>query len=154
MHSSWIRFSVAGCILTVSTFSTVSTFAQTGPAKVTIAEVVERDLSSGRSFVGTVEPRRHSSIGSAVSGRVIEFLVNEGDRVIKGQPLAKLLTRNLDIQIAAAKAEQELRKHELLELKNGARVEERRESEARMQAAHSAMKLSLTKLASQGVDRT
>lgn len=147
MHSSWIRFSVAGCILTVSTFSTVSTFAQTGPAKVTIAEVVERDLSSGRSFVGTVEPRRHSSIGSAVSGRVIEFLVNEGDRVIKGQPLAKLLTRNLDIQIAAAKAEQELRKHELLELKNGARVEERRESEARMQAAHSAMKLSLTKLA-------
>lgn len=147
MHSSWIRFSVAGCILTVSTFSTVSTFAQTGLAKVTIAEVVERDLSSGRSFVGTVEPRRHSSIGSAVSGRVIEFLVNEGDRVIKGQPLAKLLTRNLDIQIAAAKAEQELRKHELLELKNGARVEERRESEARMQAAHSAMKLSLTKLA-------
>jgi multidrug efflux pump subunit AcrA (membrane-fusion protein) len=116
-----------------------------GPAKVTVAEIVERDLSSGRSFVGTVEARRHSSIGSAVSGRVIEFLVNEGDRVAKGQPLAKLLTRNVEIQIAAAKAEHELRQQELLELKNGARKEEREETEARMQAASAAMKLAQTK---------
>lgn len=122
--------------------------AQPGPAKVTVAEIVERhDLSSGRAFVGTVEARRHSSIGSAVAGRVTEFLVNEGDRVTKGQPLARLLTKNVEIQIAAAKAELELRKHELDELNNGAREEELRESEARMKAANAAMKLAQAKLA-------
>lgn len=143
MPSFGFRFFVA--CLTVATFCSELAFAQMPPAKVTVAEVIERDLSAGRAFVGTVEARRHSSIGSAVSGRVIEFLVNEGDRVTKGQPLAKLLTRNVEIQIAAAKAEHELRKHELLELNNGARKEERNEAEARMQAASAAMKLAQTK---------
>lgn len=134
--------------LAVTWFWTATAFAQLGPAKVTVAEILERhDLSSGRAFVGTVEARRHSSIGSAVSGRVTEFLVNEGDRVTKGQPLAKLLTKNVEIQIAAAKAELELRKHELDELNNGAREEELRESEARMKAAAAAMKLAQAKLA-------
>ena len=147
MQCFWFRIPVAGCALAACAFWSDWAFAQAGPAKVTVVQVVERDLSSGRAFVGTVEASRHSSVGSAVSGRVTEFLVRDGDRVIKGQPLAKLLTRNVEIQIAAAKAEHELRKHELLELNNGARLEEQRESEARMQAASAAMKLSLTKLA-------
>ncbi len=122
-------------------------WAQFGPAKVSVVEIAERsDIASGRAFVGTVEARRHSVVGSAVSGRVLEFLVNEGDRVEKGQPLARLLTRNLDIQIAAAKAEWELRKQELLELKNGTREEERREAEYRMQAAEAAARYAKTKL--------
>lgn len=145
-------FGLRSVVCTVSwtaiVISSGISFAQGGPAKVTVAEILERhDLSAGRSFVGTVEARRHSSIGSAVAGRVIEFLVNEGDRVTKGQPLAKILTKNVEIQIAAAKAELGLRKHELTELKNGAREEELRESEARMKAASAAMKLAQTKLA-------
>lgn len=145
MQPPGFRFFVACFVVAVATFCSELASAQMPPAKVTVAEIIERDLSSGRAFVGTVEARRHSSIGSAVSGRVIEFLVNEGDRVAKGQPLAKLLTRNVEIQIAAAKAEHELRKHELLELNNGARKEERSEAEARMQAASAAMKLAQTK---------
>ena len=147
MQSPGFRFLAACSAAAVTMFSFEPVFAQMPPAKVTVAEVIERDLSSGRAFVGTVEARRHSSIGSAVSGRVIEFLVNEGDRVTKGQPLARLLTRNVEIQIAAAKAEHELRKHELLELKNGARKEELSEAAARMQAANAAMKLAQAKLA-------
>ncbi len=117
-------------------------FAQSpGPAQVTVATAIERtDVSSGRAFVGSFEPRRKSLIGSAVSGRVVELLVNEGDRVEKGQPLAKLLTRNLEIQISAARAELDLRKHEVAELKNGSREEERRQAENRMKAAEAAMK--------------
>jgi RND family efflux transporter MFP subunit len=117
-----------------------------GPVKVTVAEVIERDLTTGRAFVGTVEARRHSSVGSAVSGRVEEFLVTDGDAVVKDQPLAKLKTRNIEIQIRAAKAELQLRQHELQELLNGAREEEKLESEARMKAADSARKLALAKL--------
>lgn len=117
-----------------------------GPVKVTVVEVIERDLASGRAFVGTVVARRHSSVGSAVSGRVEQFLVNEGEAVTKDQPLAKLKTRNIEIQIDAAKAEHQLRQHELQELNNGARKEERLESEARMKAADAAKKLAAAKL--------
>ena len=146
MQAHWTRLPVvcAGLAAIVAWSSPAS--AQFGPVKVTVVEIIERDLASGRAFVGTVVARRHSSVGSAVSGRVVEFLVSDGDAVIKDQPLAKLKTRNIEIQIAAAKAELELRQHELQELKNGAREEERRESEARMKAADSAKKLALTKL--------
>ncbi len=146
MQALWTRSCAAiFCLAIIVCWSNLAS-AQMGPVKVTVVEIIERDLASSRAFVGTVEARRHSSVGSAVSGRVVEFLVNEGEAVAKDQPLAKLKTRNIEIQIAAAKAEFELRQHELKELKNGAREEERRESEARMKAADSAKKLALTKL--------
>jgi len=141
------RYSVVLAFLATVVFWSGTLSAQMGPAKVTVAEVIERDLSSGRAFVGTVAARRHSSVGSAVAGRVMVFLVNEGDFVTKEQPLAKLKTQNVEIQIAAAKAESQLRKHELLELMNGAREEERREAEARMKAADAAKRLAQAKLA-------
>lgn len=146
MRSFLMRYVVACiCWVAVVDWSTTAS-AQMGPVKVTVVEVIERDLASGRAFVGTVVARRHSSVGSAVSGRVEEFLVNEGEAVTKDQPLAKLKTRNIEIQIAAAKAEFQLRQHELQELKNGAREEELRESEARMKAADAARKLAAAKL--------
>lgn len=116
-------------------------WAQFGPAKVTVAEVNSPDgVAAYRAFVGTIEGKRHSLVGSAVGGRVIEYHVNEGDRVKEGDPLAKLLTSNLDIQIRAARAELEFRKHELLEWKNGSREEEKQQAESRMKAAEAAMK--------------
>ncbi len=123
-------------------------FAQMGPSKVSVASAIERDdVSTGRLFVGTVTERRRSEVGSAVSGRVVELLVNEGDRIEKGKPLARLLTRNMEIQIAVAKADLELRQQELLELKNGSREEERRQAESRMKAAEATMRYAKTKLA-------
>jgi len=103
-----------------------------GPASVTVATVVQRDVSAGQEFVGTLVPTRISSVGSAVDGRVIEFPVNEGDRVLKGQVLAKLLTQQLEIQLAGAQAELDLRKQELVELRNGTRPEEKAQAEARL----------------------
>lgn len=109
--------------------------AQFGPTAVTVTAVVQRDVSAGQEFVGTLVPTRISSVGSAVDGRVVEFPVNEGDRVKKGQVLAKLLTQQLEIQLAGAKAELELRRHELEEYKNGARPEEKAQSDARLMAS-------------------
>lgn len=117
--------------------------AQFGPPLVTVAKAITRQefheaLSGddmGQAFVGTVEPARRSIVGSAVAGRVIEFPVNKGDRVEKKSPLARLLTRQIEIQIAAAKAQLSLCEHELEELENGARLEERQQSEARELAA-------------------
>jgi RND family efflux transporter MFP subunit len=110
-------------------------WGQPGPVPVSVAAVVAREVHATRSFAGTVMPLRASVVGSAVDGRVEEFLVNEGDRVTKGQPLARLRTRLLEIQIAGAKAEHELRKHELAELKNGSRPEEIAQAQAKAAAS-------------------
>jgi len=56
--------------------------AQFGPAPVSVAPVVEREIAAGQTFVGTVRPVRRSTIGSAVDGRVIEVMVEEGDQPV------------------------------------------------------------------------
>ncbi len=116
--------------------------AQQEPAKVTVATVSEQTLSASQTFVGSVTPIRTSLVGSAVDGRVVEFLVNEGDVVKEGQPLAQLRTSTLSLQLAAARAELVLRSEELAELENGATREELDQSQARMKAARASMDFS------------
>ncbi len=122
-------------------------WAQFGPALVETAAVMEKkNMTGGHTFVGTVMPLKRSVVGSAVNGRVVELAVNEGDRVSKGQPLARLLTRALEIQIAAARAERDLRLHELAELKNGSRPEEVREAKAQREVAQAVLDHARAKL--------
>ena len=116
--------------------------AQQEPAKVTVGTVSEQTLSASQTFVGSVTPIRTSLVGSAVDGRVLEFLVNEGDMVTEGQPLAQLRTSTLSLQLAAARAERVLRSEELAELENGATREELDQSQARMKAARASMDFS------------
>lgn len=104
-------------------------------ATVAIAPVTQQDVAGGRTFVGTVMPVRQATVGSAVGGRVMEFLVNEGDRVSKNQKLCQIRTRTLELQLAAAQAELAVREQELAELKNGSRPEEIEQARARMVAA-------------------
>jgi len=123
---------LAGAALTLSARAAQ---AQFGPVPVAVEQVVQRKVAEGQTFVGTVMPVRHSIVGSAVDGRVIEFYVNEGDFVKKDQPLAQLRTEALEIQVAAAKAEWDLRKQELAELENGSRPEEVQHAKAQALAA-------------------
>lgn len=109
--------------------------AQRGPASVAVAEVVQKQVASGQTFVGTVMPIKRSVIGSAVGGRVAEFPVNEGDYVRAKQPLAQLLTNTINLEVDAERAELDLRKHELSELENGSRPDEIKRAKALMQAA-------------------
>jgi RND family efflux transporter MFP subunit len=109
--------------------------AQMPPLNVRVTTVELREVTAGQTFVGTVMPLRQSTVGSAVDGRVIEFLVNEGDAVTKDQPVARLRTGTLEIELAAAKAQVRLRAAELLELRNGARPEEIEQMRARMASA-------------------
>lgn len=110
-------------------------FAQRGPATVDVAKIVEQKLASGQIFVGTVMPIKRSIIGSAVGGRVAEFPVNEGDYVRAKQPLAQLLTNTINLELDAAQAELEFRKHERDELMNGSRPDEIKKAKALMLAA-------------------
>lgn len=109
--------------------------AQFGPAPVVVSEVQVRDLTARQVYVGTVLPARRSSIGSAVDGRVIEFPVTEGDFVKKGRLLAQMRTESVSQEVAAARAEFDLRREELSELQNGSRPEELAAARAGMLAA-------------------
>lgn len=106
---------------------------------VVISPVVSRAVSTDQVFVGTTEPLRTSVIGSAADGRVVEFLVKEGDEVKAKQPVAKLQTGTLEIELAIAEAELTLRREELAELKSGSRPEEIEQSQARLLAAEASM---------------
>jgi len=103
---------------------------------VAVSPIVEREVAASQAVVGTVMPLRKATIGSAVDGRVIEFPLNEGDRVERGGVLAQLLTDTIQLELAAAEAELDLRKQELAELQNGTRPEEIEQARARMTSAH------------------
>jgi RND family efflux transporter MFP subunit len=109
-----------------------------GPPKaagVIVSPVVEREVVAGQNFVGTVMPSKKAIVGSAVDGRVVEFPLNEGDRVEKGQALAQLLTDTISLEVATADAELQLRQQQLAELANGTRPEEIEQARARMTSA-------------------
>ena len=96
-------------------------------------------MSAGQTFVGTIMPSRRAIVGSAVDGRVVTFLVQEGDRVEEGARLAELLTDTISLELEAAEAELEWRKQQQAELENGSRPDEIEQARARMEAASAAL---------------
>jgi len=111
---------------------------ETPPSPVVVEQVTQRRLNMGETFVGSVMPVRRSTVGSQVEGRVEEFLVNEGDRVALGQPLARLRTMTVDLEMKAAQAEFKLREAELSELQRSA-PKEIEQAKARMDSAEAKM---------------
>ena len=83
--------------------------SQPGLPAVIVSPVVEREITAGQTFVGTVMPLKKAIIGSAVDGRVVEFPLDEGDRVEQGQTLAQLLTDTIKLEVETAEAELKLR---------------------------------------------
>jgi HlyD family secretion protein len=53
-------------------------------------KIARRDLVSLVSASGEVKPRRYVNIGSNPSGRIVKLMVKEGDRVKRGQVLARI----------------------------------------------------------------
>ncbi len=156
LHWVWVWVCVVTSSVLVS-FGAVPLLAQRGPAAaVVVVPVVERQLTAGQSFVGSVEPLKRATIGSAVDGRVVEFSVEEGDRIAGGQALAKLLTSTIELELKAAEGELLFRQELLRELKNGTRAGEVVQLRARMLAAgarrefHVARRARFSALAKQG----
>lgn len=72
------------------------------------AVLVETSLPSSHTFerslnfLGTFEPIRQNTIGSDASGKIIQLTIEEGDRVGKGQVLAKVDDELLKLQLENA----------------------------------------------------
>jgi HlyD family secretion protein len=74
-------------------------------------------------------------VSSELSGRLHSVPVEEGDRIHKGQVLAQIENTDYVARVANAEAALAERKAELERTVNGARTQERRASEASLQAA-------------------
>jgi RND family efflux transporter MFP subunit len=123
------------CCSTTNTAQEKAAPAGPPPALVEIAKVEWKEVSLGQSFVGTLEPRRRSIVGSAVDGRVVEVLVDDGQWVNQGEPMVRMLTETTKIELAHAQAELENSQQILRELENGAREEEITEAKAKWESS-------------------
>lgn len=69
-------------------------------------------------------PQQRADVRAQVAGRVEQILVQDGDRVRRGQPIATLRNAALHAQIETAAAELEAATHQLERLRRGPRTEE------------------------------
>lgn len=128
------------CTVVLVSFQTVCVLGQDKPAApppalVHVSKAYEGSIAPTSDFIGTTLPLRRSVVGSAVDGRVVQLAVEVGNEVKEGDPVAQLLTKTLELELAAARAEYKLRDAELLELKNGALPQEIAQAKSRVTAA-------------------
>ena len=77
-----------------------------------------------REYTGELVAGRSSALGFERAGTAVKILVDEGDRVIAGQPLAKLDTRTLEAQRQQLEAQRQEVRAQLRELQAGPRQED------------------------------
>lgn len=76
-------------------------------------------------------------VASKLPGRIEEMIVKEGDKVLKGDVLARLESKEIDAKVSQALGAMEAAKSKLSLVKSGARKEEKLAVEkTRMQAGH------------------
>src|SRR5262252_3382245 len=93
-----LAVSLAGCNETVA--------EKTGPSRPVLVATAHYEAEQPeRSFVGTVKPRIESDLGFRVAGKVAKRLVEVGQTVDVGQPLALLDEVDLKLQAEQAVAE-------------------------------------------------
>ena len=75
------------------------------PQPVRAASVTFSAAADARSYTGTIKPRYESDLGFRVSGKIIERLVNIGDRIAPGMTLARLDASDYRLSLESAEAE-------------------------------------------------
>lgn len=84
---------------------------------VSVEKVERREIEKALSFVGNLEPVDKATIVPDISGKLWKIYVDVGDRVKKGQVLAELDHRHIDLQLEQAKAGFEVAKANLNDAK-------------------------------------
>lgn len=75
---------------------------------VTVVRIASQDFRETALVAGTLVARDEILVGPEIEGlRVLEVLVEEGDTVKKGQPLARLVSDTLEAQVAQNTASQQ-----------------------------------------------
>lgn len=72
--------------------------------RAAIATAERTELADDVEVTGTVEPWQRVSPGTKILGTIERFLVQEGDAVHAGQPLARIESRDLEAAVSQAQA--------------------------------------------------
>ena len=72
---------------------------------VQVQRVTFENGAAAREFVGVVRARHETDLGFRVSGKIVERVVNVGDRVRAGDVIARLDPQDLRLQVESAEAE-------------------------------------------------
>lgn len=109
----------------------------TGKAEETMrsASVQRGGMVEAVSASGSIEPERRVSLRFETPGRVAEVLVQVGERVEAGDALARLDTRQLELQVDQSEAALALAEAQLAQLRAGPRAAEIERAEANLRAA-------------------
>ncbi|MEM8675068.1 MAG: efflux RND transporter periplasmic adaptor subunit [Cyanobacteria bacterium P01_G01_bin.67] len=99
-----------------------------------------------RTYTGKIAAVRNSDLGFSRGGQIESVLVREGDRVTKGQTLAKLDTQNLATQKQQLIAQKAGAQARLAELESGARQEDIDAAQAAIADLEQQLKLQQTQL--------
>lgn len=75
------------------------------PVPVTVTPVEERDIPTIIRAVGSVRSNQSVDIRSQVDGLLVELLVNEGQRVIRGQLLARIDDQTIAANLQQARSQ-------------------------------------------------
>jgi len=79
-------------------------YSKRGIVTVQTGRVVRQDLTSVVTASGEIKPRKYINIGANASGELTEIPVKEGDRVRKGQLLAKIENTQPEADVSAQRA--------------------------------------------------
>jgi len=91
-------------------------------------------------------------VAAEVGGRVLERLVDEGDRVAAGQVVARLDTRDTELALARVAAERDQAQALVRLLLAGARIEDLRQAEAQVASADAQITAAEVELAAASAD--
>ncbi len=116
-----------------------------------LTELAQPDLSSQRIFNGVVQASERADLSFRTGGRLVEVLVNEGSRVTKGQLLARLDSKAVDIALASAKVELQNTRTEYQRSKS---LYENRQAVSRAQFDEVTMRYNLAKNKLQEAERS
>jgi HlyD family secretion protein len=79
-------------------------YSKRGIVTVQSGRVVRQDLTSLVTASGEIKPRNYINIGANAQGQLTDILVKEGDRVRKGQLLARIENVQPEADVAAQRA--------------------------------------------------
>lgn len=124
--------------------STSSTEEETRPQMLSVETFVAEAVDSydvTRTYTGAVAALQTSSLGFERGGELVSVLVEEGDRVSTGDPLAQLDISNLQTQRQQLEAERAQAQARLSELEAGPRTEDIATAEANVREIEQQLEL-------------
>ncbi len=135
--SSWVIGLMTAGVLVIG--STTYLLVNRATPKSDIAELIvpveSQNLTLRITANGTVKPIQSVNLSPKTSGRLLDLLVEQGDKVEQGQIIARMDNTDVQAQLSQARARLAQSQAELDEARAGSRVEEVGQARARLAQA-------------------